>query len=265
MTNSNSTTRCRLEVLGAKIDRISLPAAVERIGGWIEEPAATTRVVVATGFHGLWMASRNPLFLKILNQADLFCPDGIAPVWLSKLAGEPLPGRVPGPDLMAGLLEWASSNGHSSYFLGSDEQTLAALRRRLERQYPGHRIAGMFAPPFRPFTPSENDDIVRSINRAQPSILWVGLGLPKQEIWIHEHFDRLEVPVAIGVGAAFEFLSGNVARTPKWLGDAGFEWAWRLAKEPAKLWRRDLIDGPQFLCHAALETLRSRRDRQKSA
>lgn len=256
MQAASSVERTTVELLGAKVDRISLPAAVARIVDWINERPTITRSVVATGFHGLWVGHKDPEFLNILNDADLFCPDGIAPVWLSRLRGEAMPARVPGPRLMTALLEEADRNGYSSFFYGDREDTLESLRRRLDQQYRGHRIVGMYSPPFRQLTDSEDEDVVQMINNAQPDILWVGLGLPKQEVWIHEHRDRLKVPVAIGVGAAFGFLSGRVSRTPQWIGDAGFEWVWRLAAEPKKLWRRDLIDGPQFLYHALLEHLR---------
>jgi len=100
--------------------------------------------------------------------------------------------------------------------------------------------------------------MVKQINAAHPDVLWVGLGLPKQELWIHRNLSALRVPVAIGVGAAFRLVSGRVKRAPSWVGRAGFEWLWRLAMEPKKLWRRDLIDGPQFIYRALAETAQIR-------
>lgn len=256
MSIVKSPERSCFEILGAKVDRVNLPSAVAQIVDWVDHPSDRTRFVVATGFHGLWVGHQDPEFLSVLNSADLFCPDGIAPVWLSRLRGEPLPARVPGPSLMTALLEKADENGYDSFFYGDRQDTLETLHHHLETQYRGHRIAGMYSPPFRAMTRTEDEEIVRTINEAQPDILWVGLGLPKQEKWIHEHLDRLNVPVAIGVGAAFGFLSGKVRRAPQWIGNAGFEWAWRLAAEPRKLWRRDLIDGPLFLYHALLDHIR---------
>jgi len=116
------------------------------------------------------------------------------------------------------------------------------------------RSVGTCSPPFRALAPEEDAAIVALINDSRPDVLWVGLGLPKQERWIHEHLDRLRVPVIVGVGAAFGFASGRVSRAPEWIGRLGFEWVWRLAAEPRKLWRRDLLDGPRFLFHAFLET-----------
>ena len=108
-------------------------------------------------------------------------------------------------------------------------------------------------------TLEEDSAIIEQINKAKPDVLWVGLGMPKQDWWIYNHLDRLGVPIVIGIGAAFRFLSGNVKRAPAWVGDNGFEWLWRLASEPRKLWRRDLIDGPRFLAYAFVQSMRARR------
>jgi len=150
-------------------------------------------------------------------------------------------------------MEVANEMRYSSFFYGDTPQTLDALRSSLEREYPCHRIAGTYSPPFRPLTAEEDADVVKMINDARPDVLWVGLGLPKQETWIAEHIDRLNVPVAMGVGAAFGFLSGRVSRAPQWVGRCGFEWLWRLMCEPRKVWRRDLLGGPSFVGHVLLE------------
>ncbi|WP_295430219.1 WecB/TagA/CpsF family glycosyltransferase [uncultured Thiodictyon sp.] len=259
------TPRSRVPILGAQIDSLDAADAVARIEGWIAERPPRSRHVVVTGFHGIWIGHRDPSFRAILNRADLFCPDGIAPIWLARLRGEPLPERIPGAELMRRLLVAADTRGYSSFFYGDTAATLDALSQRLCRVYPGHRIAGVRSPPFRPLSPAEVAADIDRINASGADLLWVGLGLPKQERWIDAHRERLRVPVVIGVGAAFGFLSGQVARVPTWLGEAGFEWLWRLIMEPRKLWQRDLIDGPQFLYHGLRESiayrLRRRDDR----
>lgn len=247
------------EILGCRVSKVTLFKALELLEEWIQRPAPRARYVVATGFHGLWEAQKDPEFQKVLNSADLFCPDGIAPVWLSRLSGDALPERVPGPDLLAAFLAQADKSGHSSFFFGDTDETLAALTENVQKAYPGHRIAGVLSPPFRATSAEEDAAIIEEINRARPDVLWVGLGMPKQDWWIHNHRDRLRVPVVVGIGAAFRFLSGSVKRAPKWIGNNGFEWLWRLAAEPRKLWRRDLIDGPRFLANAFVQTMRARR------
>jgi N-acetylglucosaminyldiphosphoundecaprenol N-acetyl-beta-D-mannosaminyltransferase len=255
-----------IEILGCSVSRVTIDEVLDRIERWIELREHPCRFVVATGFHGIWEAHRNPRLREVLNSADLFCPDGIAPVWISRLRREPLSGRVPGPELLAGFAARANRTGSRSFFYGDTEETLLALRKRLESQFPGHIVAGALSPPFRELRADEESAIVNEINRARPDVLWVGLGLPKQEWWIHRNLSRLRVPVVIGVGAAFRFVGGRVRRAPRWMGAAGFEWLWRLAMEPSKMWRRDFIDGPSFIYHALAETLALRfRPRMRAA
>jgi N-acetylglucosaminyldiphosphoundecaprenol N-acetyl-beta-D-mannosaminyltransferase len=257
--NDATEPALNIEILGCRVSKVTLIAALGLIERWIQQRAQRARYVVATGFHGLWEAQKDPEFQKVLNSADLFCPDGIAPVWLSRLNGEALPERVPGPDLIAAFLAKADKAGYSSFFFGDTAETLAALRGSVQKRYPGHRIAGVLSPPFRATTIAEDSAIIEEVNNAKPDVLWVGLGMPKQDWWIYNHLDDLRVPVVAGVGAAFRFLSGGVKRAPAWVGDNGFEWLWRLAAEPRKLWRRDLIDGPRFLAYAFLQSMRARR------
>ena len=248
-----------VDIMGCNISSVTLFEALATIETWIQQQSRCCKFVVATGFHGVWEAQKNIEFKNVLNSADLFCPDGIAPVWLSRIMGEPLNGRVPGPDLLAAFVSIANIKGYSSFFLGDTPETLAALTIKIKDRYPGHRIAGTLSPPFRPLTAADNIAILETIHRAKPDVLWVAFGLPKQELWIAEHLKRLDIPVAVAVGAAFSFLSGKVKRAPLWMGNAGFEWLWRLAQEPRKLWRRDLIEGSRFLAHAVRVCAQSRR------
>jgi len=242
-----------VSVLGSRVHLVSADRAVDHIEHWIDARDGHCRRVVVTGFHGLWEAHRNPALASILNSAELWAPDGIIPVWVARLRGHRNVERTPGAEIMEEFFVRSNARGYSSYFYGDTSETLSALRERLSRDYPGHRIAGAFSPPFRPLTPAEDREIVDRINAARPDVLWVGLGMPKQDIWIHERLNRLNVPVAIGVGAAFAFVAGTVQRCPDWIGRLGFEWVYRFLKEPKKLWRRDLIDGPRFLLRLGLE------------
>jgi len=247
-----------VDIMGCNISSVTVFEALATIETWIQEQSNRCKFVVATGFHGVWEAQKNLGFRNVLNSADLFCPDGIAPVWLSRIMGEPLNGRVPGPDLLAAFVSVANIKGYSSFFLGDTPETLAALTTKIKDRYPGHRIAGTLSPPFRALTEDDNQAILDMIHEAKPDVLWVAFGLPKQELWIFEHLKRLDIPVAIAVGAAFGFLSGKVKRAPLWMGGAGFEWLWRLAHEPRKLWHRDFVEGPRFLAHAIRVCARSR-------
>lgn len=232
---------------------------------WIEASSVDSemRQIIVTGFHGIWEAHQHKALNTIFNSADLWVPDGIAPVLIARLKGVREMVRTPGAELMQAFFKKADYNGYSSFFYGDTEKTLTGLSKKLLTDYPGHKIAGMFSPPFRPLTKREDENIIRMINDARPDLLWVALGLPKQECWIFERRNKLKVPIAIGVGAAFSFLSGDVKRVPKWVGENGLEWLWRFIQEPKKLWRRDLLDGPRFLWHVFLELAGPRIENKK--
>ncbi len=236
-----------VNIMGNCVHLIDTNQAVDYLENWVEDPGEKTRQIIVTGFHGLHVAMEDPAFKEILSKADLFVPDGIAPIWIAKRLGKQVEGRVTGADLMRGFFERADQKGYSSYFFGDTDQTLEKLQTVVEEKYPGHKVSGMYSPPFRLHSEEEKQAMIDHINQAQPDVLWVGLGLPKQERWIAENIDKLKVPVAIGVGAAFGFHSGQVKRVPEWVGNAGFEWVWRFLAEPKKLWRRDMIDGPKFV------------------
>ncbi len=245
----------QVNILGSQVSLLGLAEIMLLIERWISFPEynAACRQLVVTGFHGIWESHKKPDFKAILNSADLWVPDGIAPVWIARIRGMRNVSRTPGAEIMQAFFELADKKGYSSFFYGDTDETLAALKENLEKKYPGHKVAGTYSPPFRPLTPEEDEAVVKMINDAKPDVLWVGLGLPKQDRWIYEHKDRLRIPVAAGVGAAFLFLSGRVKRVPEWVGRSGLEWLWRFLQEPKKLWRRDLIDGPRFVWHVLLE------------
>jgi len=253
---TSAAVQC-VHILGSRVHLLTAAGTVDRIESWIERRDGGCRRVVVTGFHGLWEAYKNPRLQQMLNSAELWVPDGIAPIWVARLRGHRGAERAPGADIMREFFRRANQKKYRSYFYGDTESTLSALQGALTRHYPSHQIVGTFSPPFRSLTAEEDREVIERIHAARPDVLWVGLGMPKQDIWIHEHLDRLNVPVVIGVGAAFAFVAGTVPRCPEWVGRMGFEWAYRFLKEPRKLWRRDLLDGPRFLFHAGLEFLHS--------
>jgi N-acetylglucosaminyldiphosphoundecaprenol N-acetyl-beta-D-mannosaminyltransferase len=244
-----------IRILGSEVHLVSVNRVVDYIERWIEERTYSCRRVVVTGFHGLWEAYKNPNLQTILNSADLWVPDGIAPVWVARIRHYGQVDRTPGADIMQRFFDRAGAKQYRSYFYGDTNTTLTALQTALAISYPGHQVVGAFSPPFRNLTADEDAEVIDRINEAHPDVLWVSLGLPKQEIWIYERRERLKVPVVIGVGAAFAFIAGTVPRCPNWLGSLGFEWVYRFLREPKKLWRRDMLDGPCFLFHAGLEVL----------
>jgi len=242
-----------IRVLGVRVHMVQIPEVVTLMEQWIGAGGAKCRQIVVTGMHGITVAHEDQNFKAILNAADLFIPDGISLIWIARSRGFRLRKRACGSDLMREYCRSAAQKGHKNFFYGDTEDTLRLLMSSVQREFPGLKVVGTFSPPFRPLTPEEDDDVVRMINQAKPDVLWVGLGCPKQERWIFEHRERLKVPVAIGVGAAFKFLSGKLKRAPAWVGDHGLEWFWRFLNEPRREWQRVLVDAPQFVFHVVLE------------
>lgn len=241
-------------VLGSTVSLPDIPAITVIMDDWVNAPdGGSCRQIIVTGFHGLYQAHKDPYYRMVARSADLWVPDGIAPVLAARIKGLKGVARTPGHEIAKAFLALADAKGYSSYFYGDTDDTLAKLRANIERDYPGHRIAGTYSPPFRKLSEQEDNEIVDMINAANPDVVWVGLGCPKQDIWGYTHKARLKAKAVIGIGAAFGFFAGTVARCPDFWGDHGLEWAYRLMKEPKKLWKRDLLEGPAFLWHVFLE------------
>ena len=243
----------RTRVLGVNVHMAQMSQAISVISGWVKN-SDICRFVVVTGMHGVSEARKDPVFKEILNSADFFLPDGISLVWVGRLRGYSIKTRVPGPDLMWEYCKIAEQEGHGVFFYGDTEETLEDLKANLKEHFPQLRICGAISPPFRALTEEEETSEIQTINESGADVLWVGLGLPKQERWIHNNRERLRVPVAVAVGAAFRFNSGNLRRAPSWIGNNGFEWLWRFLRQPKRMWRRVLIDIPWFSIQIALET-----------
>jgi N-acetylglucosaminyldiphosphoundecaprenol N-acetyl-beta-D-mannosaminyltransferase len=241
-------------VLGVRVDAVQIPDVVSRMEEWIARRDAC-RYIAVTDMHSLMQAQHAASFKKILGDADLVVPDGFPLVWLGRRKGFALRRRVYGPELMERFCEATAANGYRHFLYGGAPGVAEELAARLTARYPALQIAGVFCPPFRSLTQEEDDEAVSLINRTRPDIVWVGLGAPKQERWMAEHQSRLDAPVLVGVGAAFDFHTGRVAQAPPWMREHGLEWLFRLAREPGRLWRRYLIYGTEFVALVLLESL----------
>lgn len=243
-----------IKVLGVRVHMVEMGQALEQMEHWIRE-RARCRYVVVTQMHGIMEARRDQNFKTILNSADLFVPDGISLSWVGRIRGFGTQRRVCGSDLMWEFLKLSEKRGYRNYFYGDTEQTLQRLTSKLEKDFPRLKIAGAHSPLFRRQTPEEDTQDIQMINDSGADVVWIGLGLPKQERWMFEQRDRLNVPVVAGVGAAFKFVGGSVNRAPAFMGDHGLEWLWRFVHEPLTVWRRVLVDGPKYIFLVALEQL----------
>ena len=247
------------DMLGSKVHMVQIEDVMNIFRWWIENEPTQNHMVVNTGMHGVIEGHDNPDFLEILNSADLFTPDGVSVKWIGQLKGFPQKRRVNAVDLLEATFAMSEQEGYKHYFYGDTDETLALMRDKLMERYPKLQIVDLHSPPFRELTPEEDEAIVQRINNSGAHFLWVGLGLPKQERWMHAHRDRLTVPIAAGVGAGFKFLAGKVKRAPSFVGEHGFEWMWRLVQEPKLIWRRVFLMGPRFLWLAGKDVWHSHR------
>ncbi|MEX1262585.1 MAG: WecB/TagA/CpsF family glycosyltransferase [Actinomycetota bacterium] len=232
-------------VLGMRVDAPrGYDEAVDLIAGWAVEGVART-VGVAT-VNNVMESHDDPSFRDVMNRCDLVTPDGMPLVWALSLLGVEGATRVCGPELTPMLLARAADRGISVGFYGGDQGTLDSLSRVAAERWSALRVAYAYSPPFRPLTPEEDAQVVEAILEAGVTLLFVGLGCPKQERWMAEHRDRLPL-VSIGVGAAFDFLAGSKRQAPWFLQRIGLEWVFRLVSEPRRLWRRYLRQNPRFL------------------
>jgi len=231
-------------LFGVLIDHVDTRAAVDRIRWFLDSGGAHQIVTVNLDF--LYLAERDVGFRRTINEADLAVPDGMPLVWLSRTLRIPLKGRVTGVELVHESCRIAADADIGVFFLGGRPEVAALAARRAEERYPGLRVTS-YSPPFGPISPEENERIVESIIRANPGLLFVALGAPRQDLWIREHRERLGVPVTMGVGCVLDLLAGTVHRAPAWMQSLGFEWSYRLMREPRRLWRRYLRhDLPHF-------------------
>lgn len=211
--------------------------------------------ICVTDANALLAARQDATLNDIYRNAALSLPDGMPIVWLSKLLGKTRIERVRGTDFMRAVTAMSSGLGLRNFYVGGAPGTAAALGAKLIAAHPGLKVVGALCPPFRELSVDEDIEMIEQINCAQPDVVWVGLGAPKQERWMAANFDRIEAPVMVGVGAAFDFLAGTKAEAPKWMQRSGLEWLFRLASEPRRLWRRYVIVVPTFLCLGARELL----------
>src|SRR5258708_4350562 len=245
------------EVLGVRVDAVQTEDVVARMEGWICN-RSRCHTIAPTSMHGIVEAQHDPSFKEILNSTDVVVPDGMPLVWLGRRKGHHLPRRVYGPDLVLEFCEKTAGRGYRHFFYGGVQGVPERLAESLKRRFPTIEVCGTFSPPMRPLDPEEDKEIVSMISRAAPDVLWVGLGTPKQERWMHEHRDQLHVPVLVSVGAAFDILSGRRNQAPQWMRDQGLEWLFRLLQEPRRLWRRYLVYGAQFIAYIVVDRLQAR-------
>jgi N-acetylglucosaminyldiphosphoundecaprenol N-acetyl-beta-D-mannosaminyltransferase len=227
-----------------RVDATSYEDAADRICSWAQSGASA--FVSVASVNNVMEARDDPGFLGVMNRSDLVTPDGMPLVWALRLLGVRGATRVYGPDLTPVLCDRAAALGIPVAFYGGTPDVLRDLRANLAARHPGLRVVYSWPPPFRPLTEEEDREVTSEIAASGARIVFVGLGTPKQELWMNDHLGAFPA-VMVGVGAAFDFLAGHKVQAPQWMQRSGTEWAFRLATEPRRLWKRYLVRNPRFI------------------
>lgn len=240
-------------ILGVNINVTNMQETVKVITENLENIKGN--YICVSNVHTTVMSYEDESYKAIQNSGFMALPDGKPLSIVSKKRGFKEAERVTGPDLMEEIFKISEERGYSHYFYGSTQETLDILRVKLKEKYPNIGIAGMYSPPFRKLTKEEDIEIVNNINKTNPDFLWIGLGAPKQEIWMSEHKNNVN-GLMIGVGAGFDYHAGNLSRAPKWMQSMSLEWLYRLLQDPKRLFTRYLKTNIKFIWLIVLDLIK---------
>lgn len=245
-----------------RLDKVSIPVCsilgvniaaidMEWLVGYIDRnlPALSGDYICVSNVHTVVTAYEDSEYRKVQNGGIMAIPDGGPLSSLGRRRGFPEMRRTTGPGLMGEIFQISADRGYRHFFYGSTEETLGKLEERLQAEYQGIRIAGMYSPPFGTVTAEEDMEIVRMINEAEADFVWVGLGAPKQERWMAQHQGRVK-GLMIGVGAGFDYFAGNLKRAPEWMQRGNLEWMYRLMQDPRRLIGRYMHTNARFIWEA---------------
>ena len=244
----------RSNVLGVGITPLNLELAQEALFAGAD-CAGFTGYVTITGVHGVIESQSDEELQKIHNRSFLSTPDGMPMVWMGRWNGFEHMDRVYGPEFMLNVFTATQESEHRHFFFGGADGVAQELKQKLESRFPGAVVSGTYTPPFRPLTEEEEEELVRQIQETKPHFFWVGLSTPKQErfmaAFLEKYGDRFQGwdhgLIMLGVGAAFDFHSGKIDQAPRWIQRSGFEWLFRVCKDPKRLWKRYAIGNSLFI------------------
>jgi N-acetylglucosaminyldiphosphoundecaprenol N-acetyl-beta-D-mannosaminyltransferase len=236
----------KVKVGKAQVDNVTPQEAIVHIENMIAN--GEKGYVVTPNLDHIVKLEEDPEFVRCYDNAALVLPDGNPVLWASNYLGTPLKALVTGSDLFTALCRYAAEKGHTLFFLGGLEGVAEKAADVLKKQHLDINVVGVYSPPFGfEKDPEENARIVQMINAVKPAILFVGVGAPKQEKWMYKNIDQLDINVALGIGASFDFVAGTVKRAPKLFRQMSMEWFWRVLNEPTRLFKRYFIDSTKFL------------------
>tara|TARA_R100001198_G_scaffold96992_1_gene90638 strand:+ start:13075 stop:13872 length:798 start_codon:yes stop_codon:yes gene_type:complete len=239
----------RFDVLGVPVSVVTMAGAAERIERWAGD--RTGRFVCVRDVASLMAIAEDPAIAHLHRRAAMIVPDGMPLVWIGRKRGLSVE-RVCGPDLFEEMMRRSADTGLRHYFYGGKPGVAARLVARVRERFPDARIAGSSTPPFRTLGEAEREETLAEIAASGADVVWVGMSSPKQDVWMWQNAHRLPQTL-IGVGAAFDFHTGEITRAPRWMQTSGLEWLFRLLSEPRRLWRRYLVIAPRFLWRVMLQ------------
>jgi N-acetylglucosaminyldiphosphoundecaprenol N-acetyl-beta-D-mannosaminyltransferase len=235
----------KISIAGVGISNLTFKEAIATLNAVIDK-GEKIRACVTPVNCIVW--AQNDVELKNLyNSADITFCDGVPLIWMSKFLGTPITERITGLDLLPQYVAECAKKGYTMFLLGAKDGVGEALKQKFETEYPDIKIVGVYSPPFATkFSDGENKKMIDMINAVKPNVLWVSLTAPKQDFWIYEHLDKLDVNIAIGVGGAFEVSAGLIKRAPSWMQRYGLEWLFRFFNEPKRLFKRYFVEAPKI-------------------
>ena len=257
MNNMNETFVSRVDkaliptcnIMGVNLAAINMPWLIDFTKKYIKELSGDYLCV--SNVHTTVMSYDDKAYCAVQNGGIMAIPDGGPLSSVGRKRGFSEMERTTGPDYLKEVLKISAEEGYRHYFYGSTEETLEKLRKVLEEEYPGVQVAGMYSPPFRALSKEEDEEIIRMINDSKADFVWIGLGAPKQERWMAEHQGKVE-GFMVGVGAAFDYLAGNISRAPMRMQKANLEWLYRLLQEPKRLFKRYFYTNTKFIWNAMI-------------
>ncbi len=238
-------------ILGVQTDAQRFDEAIEKLISWASDSQG--HYVSTCPVYTLMMCREKPEVMEAVNNADMVTADGMPIVWVQRRRGNAQAERVYGPDVMEALLARTANTPIKHYFWGGLPNVADTLVQRMQTQHPMLKVAGVYSPPISSVGDTPDPEVVKRLNESGAAVIWVGLGSPKQDLWMELYRPFLKAPLFIGVGAAFDMLAGVKSQAPKWMQRSGLEWVFRLAQEPRRLGRRYLVYNPLFVWHVLRE------------
>ncbi len=254
--SKSSSHHLHVDVLGVKVSAVNLQVALSNAEQWIA--GGQPGFICVTGVHGVMEARSDPTLRRIITEAVMNVPDGMPLTWIGRLQGHSEMDRVFGPDFMLALCKIAAQRGYRVFLYGGKPGVAQELKEKLQNEARGLQVVGIYTPPFVPLNAEQEQEVLAQIQKSKPHIVWVGLSTPKQERFMAEYIERFQVPLMVGVGAAFDFHTGRIRDCPGWIKRAGLQWLHRLIQDPKRLWRRYLTNIPAFVWHITWQILGTR-------